>query len=220
MIRDYDSNWTTRMVRAESCIESANHDYRYWLVRGAAQGEPVRLAEGGGPGGIFVMLNPSRARAEIRDPTDRRCQAFARKFNWAWYGIVNLFATSSSNPRSVFDFGYDSAIGPDNDRIIAAVFHEALDHRWPVVCAWGAPSAFNKTQTQLVRQRALEVMTSYNARRAAGVRPLGVLDPGHVDPPRLCCLEHTADGWPRHPLYLGIAQGNLTHHRPAVYQPY
>lgn len=213
-----------RELRSCSCIESENHDYRYWLARNTEHGSPWRLAYGAHPGIIFVMLNPSTAREHVRDPTDRRCQAFAGKFGAAWYGIVNLFATSSSEPKSIFDFGYDAAVGASNDEIIAAVFREALDHNWPVVCAWGAPS-LPRRYVKLVRQRALEVMTAYNARRVAtaeynsrerGVAQVYLPKPGDAPQP-LYCLAHTADKWPRHPLYLGLAEGELLRHSIDTY---
>lgn len=218
MIRDYDDDHddglslitagkrVRRELRSCSCIESENHDYRMWLAR-MIDGSPCRLAEGPGPGIIFIMLNPSTAREDVRDPTDRRCQAFAAKFGAHWYGIVNLFATSSPDPKSIFDFGYDAAVGPDNDEVIAAVFREALDHNWPVVCAWGAPSLPRRWVT-LVRQRALEVMAAYNARKAVAAS---------LPAKPLYCLAHTADLWPRHPLYLGLADGELSCHTIDTY---
>lgn len=199
-------------IRANSCVETDNHDYRYWLAR-SIDGSPVRIAEGIGRGIIFVMLNPSTAREIKRDPTDNRCQGFAAKFGAQWYGIVNLFAVSSPHPEDIFDYGYDSAIGPENDDYIRTVFREALDHNWPVVCGWGKPT-LRVAQNKLIAQRAHEVMTAYNARRNSSLA-MNTRHrlPGAVLPSPLYCLEHAACGkWPRHPLYLGQAEGRLIPH--------
>ena len=42
----------------------------------------------------FIMLNPSRADAEINDPTITRCINFARSWGYGRLEIVNLFASS------------------------------------------------------------------------------------------------------------------------------
>lgn len=199
-----------RLIRSESCVQSDNNDYRYWLAR-KTMGPPNKLADGFHQGMIFVMLNPSTARADTRDPTDMRVQSFALKFGAKWYGIVNLFATSSPDPKSIFDFGYDSAVGSQNDEIIGGVFREALDYRLPVVCAWGKPS-LRTAQVKLVRQRASEVMHAYNVRRA-----IAEWHPEGERPHPLYALAQTLEGWARHPLYLGLAQGNLTPHRTDIY---
>lgn len=42
----------------------------------------------------FIMLNPSRADAQINDPTITRCINFALSWGYGRLEVVNLFASS------------------------------------------------------------------------------------------------------------------------------
>ena len=46
----------------------------------------------------FIMLNPSRADAQINDPTITRCINFARSWGYGRLEVVNLFAYRTSKP--------------------------------------------------------------------------------------------------------------------------
>lgn len=95
--------------------------YRYELTRTWGAGKLVG----------WVMLNPSKADAEVDDPTIRRCMGFARA--WGYNGIVvrNLYALRATDPRELWQ--HPDPVGPDNHRALASAGGEAL-----TVCAWGS----------------------------------------------------------------------------------
>ena len=86
----------------------------------------------------FCMLNPSKARHDVPDPTMRKCVGFAKKHGAGGIIIVNLFAFSTPYPTELRDkarSGFD-VVGPAN--------HDALD--WATsrpallgrnIAAWG-----------------------------------------------------------------------------------
>lgn len=147
--------------------------YRYVLHRAV---DPLH----GSGFGLFVMLNPSTADESTDDPTIRRCTGFARRFGWASYRVVNLFAVRATNPwelKALAESGVD-IVGPDNDGLTDAIMRSGAQ----VVAAWGASGG------QLAKARA---------------RSLVALNPDS----EWWCLGTTADGSPRHPLYVrGDAQ--------------
>lgn len=119
---------------------------------------------------VFIMLNPSKADANIDDPTVVRCIGFARALGYGSIEVVNLFAYRATNPIDLKRAGYP--VGEGNDAAIL----RAVSRAGGVICAWGANA------------RALP--------RAAHV----------LDLIELWCsptaLAWTADGVPKHPLYL------------------
>lgn len=81
----------------------------------------------------WVMLNPSKADANVDDSTIKRCIAYSQ--NWGYDGmrVVNLFALRATDPkdmRAVADH-----VGPDNDKAIAMLAQLAEK----IVVAWGEP---------------------------------------------------------------------------------
>lgn len=64
----------------------------------------------------FVMLNPSRADAQINDPTITRCINFALSWGYGRLEVVNLFAYRTSKPSLLKQAA--EPIGEDNDRYI------------------------------------------------------------------------------------------------------
>ena len=64
----------------------------------------------------FIMLNPSRADAEINDPTITRCINFAKSWGYGRLEVVNLFAYRTSHPSLLKQTA--EPIGRDNDRYI------------------------------------------------------------------------------------------------------
>ena len=121
---------------------------------------------------LFVMLNPSTADAERDDPTIRRCVRFARDWGFGGVVVVNLFALRAKDPRELYK--HADPVGPDNDLAILA----ASDRCGVRVCAWGAHGSLHD------RGRHIKSL-------------LRVTDPRPV-----CHLGLTADGHPKHPLYL------------------
>lgn len=122
-----------------------------------------------------IMLNPSTADADQDDPTIRRCIAFARREGFGGINVLNLFAFRATSPDDMI--AAEDPVGPEcSDRIDAALRRSAA-FGLPVLAAWGAHGAY--------QQRGEAV-----ANRAADFGA------------RLVCLGTTADGHPRHPLYV------------------
>ena len=129
----------------------------------------------GGPPLVFVMLNPSTADAEKDDQTIARCRNRAIRGARVQFGrlvVVNLFALRARNPAELKD--HPDPVGPGNDEWITAAA------RLPgavVVAAWGGGPA------PRLRHRDLDVLDL-------------------LDGADLWCLGRTADGAPRHPLFV------------------
>ena len=77
------------------------------------------------------MLNPSRADAEVNDPTITRCISFAHSWDYGRLEVVNLFAYRTSKP-SLLKQAVEP-IGKDNDRFIL----ESVSKCDRVILAWG-----------------------------------------------------------------------------------
>lgn len=126
---------------------------------------------------VFGMLNPSKARHDISDPTMRKCVGFAKRGGAGGILIVNMAAYSETHPRNVvaaMRAGKD-VIGPHN----FAVLQWALSRPSVVglnIAAWGIipPKLRNVMQNSV---------TQFKCSRPK-------------------CLGRTADGSPRHPLML------------------
>ena len=127
------------------------------------------------PAGVvrWVMLNPSTADARDDDPTIRRCVGFARAWGYGAIEVVNLFALRATDPQQLAQ--HPDPVGPDND--LHLVGRDLLTVPVLTVCAWGAH--------HFAAERAAQVL--------ARLREDGVT-PHH--------LGLTANGSPRHPLYL------------------
>lgn len=123
----------------------------------------------------FVMLNPSTADVRHDDPAIHRCIDFARREQAGTLHVVNLFGLRSARPGGLFD--HTDPVGPGNDAALLRMVRAAQ----LVILAWGGHPA--------ARSAVL-------GRRASTV--LGLL--GQERP--LWCLGRTADGAPRHPLYV------------------
>lgn len=139
--------------------------YRYSLWRNWNHKAP-RIA--------FVMLNPSRADAEVNDPTIRRCLRFAQTWGYGSMEVVNLFALRAAQPSLLQQVA--DPIGPECDQHIL----KAVERADRVILAWGNwGSLCGRDRT------VLALLTS------------------HIIPcPSLYCLGLTQAGQPRHPLYI------------------
>lgn len=124
---------------------------------------------------LFVGLNPSKADGTVDDNTSKRCVAFARRERCNIVEMVNLYAWRSTEPDELRLV--DDPVGIDNDKWIRTCAEGAAI----IVAAWGVsgPPGHQK--------------------RAAAV--LGILREYND----VYCLGTTADGTPRHPLYLKAA---------------
>lgn len=124
----------------------------------------------------FLLLNPSTADEIKNDPTVERCERRARAMGYGGLIVTNAFALRSTDPKALY--AEADPIGPDNPgAIVEAARAAAL-----VVCGWG---------------RHCDAV-----RPGWGLTLLGMLaDAGAV--PHALAL--TADGSPKHPLYVGYA---------------
>lgn len=122
----------------------------------------------------FVMLNPSTADASQDDPTIRRCVAFANREGYGGVHIANLFAYRATRPEDL-KLTLCDPVGPDNINTLRQVAEDAS----LIVCAWGSNA--DKIDRDHVRA-CVPLLRSRGA--------------------RLACLGKTANGAPRHPLYV------------------
>jgi hypothetical protein len=120
------------------------------------------------------MLNPSVASADKDDPTIRRCVHFAKREGYDRMDVVNLFAHRATDPREILRMlDKDEPYGPRNQSVI----ERAVQDAGVIVCAWGAHGRhLGHDQTVL----------GWLDRWSAPLKALGF----------------TADGHPRHPLYV------------------
>lgn len=127
---------------------------------------------GEGPNCAFIMLNPSTADAERDDPTIRRCISFARREGCGGLIVLNLFGLRATDPKELALHPFP--VGPDWRHWIDAMLPN-IDG--PLIAGWGAQKGI-----------AAQVETMRQALNAAGLKAM--------------CLGKTADGSPRHPLYV------------------
>lgn len=80
---------------------------------------------------MFIMLNPSKADADVDDPTIRRCIGFAKSWGYGGLYVGNLFAYRDTNPKGLF--GAIDPVGMENDYYLALISGECKI----AVCAWG-----------------------------------------------------------------------------------
>lgn len=137
---------------------------------------------GEGPTFTWVMLNPSTADASTDDPTLRMVMGYSHAAGAGRAVVVNLFAYRTPFPRDLFK-AHDP-IGPDNDAFVR-LWATNADR---VVLAWGAEAQVRKWAH---RGRAAAVLDQLRQWRPEG----------------LWCVERTATGQPRHPLYTKVANG-------------
>lgn len=125
---------------------------------------------------LFVMLNPSTADAQQDDRTIQKCVRFARCNGCGSMAAVNLFAFRSTNPQRLKDEHRNG-----NDIIGAenddTIIQAAVSSQI-IVLAWGADGRFLGRDEEV--HKLLQAYPLY-------------------------CLGRTADGQPRHPLYLANA---------------
>jgi len=125
---------------------------------------------------LFVMLNPSKADAQVDDPTIRKCVGFARRWGYNAIEVVNLFAWRATKPpdlQAAHEAGHD-VIGPENDSAIRAASARARI----VIVAWGAEAG--------------RAYLGHNHARIDHVCRL-------LHPAALHALRLTKDGHPAHP---------------------
>jgi hypothetical protein len=140
--------------------------------------ELIREWEQFGSRMVFIMLNPSTADAAVDDPTIRRCMGFARREGCGGIKVYNLFALRVTRPVHLFDKTIaDDPNGVANYGYVSDALDVASEWKDRIVVAWGAfPKASRSDVYNLLCQRDV------------------------------LCLGKTADGSPRHPLYVKAGQ--------------
>jgi hypothetical protein len=122
---------------------------------------------------LFIMLNPSTADGERDDPTIRRCVGFAKAWNFERLEVVNLFAYRATQPAELF--ALNSATDDPVGRENSEVIEDAAQRAGMIICAWGAHGGYlGQDETVL----------------------------GWLENAKPYALGLTAQGHPRHPLYL------------------
>lgn len=131
---------------------------------------------------IFVMLNPSTADDRVDDPTIRRCIGFAKRESCGGIIVVNLYALRSTDPRGLHNV--DDPYGPKNAEALQAAIDESILRDNPIVCAWGTKG-----------RDGIERFLGAARRQKAHLHALGI----------------TADGYPKHPLYIAANAPLITY---------
>ncbi len=110
----------------------------------------------------FIMLNPSRADAEVNVPTITRCIKFARSWGYGRLEVVNLFAYRTSKPSLLKQAA--KPIGIDNDRYIL----ETVKRSARVILAWGNHGTWQKQDLYV-----LQLLKNYNHLYSLGITKRG-----------------------------------------------
>ena len=141
-------------------------NYRYVLGRGWTSGLPTM---------VVIGINPSKADAEVPDPTLTRCVNFAADAGFGGLVMLNLFAWRAKDVRVLSSV--PNPVGPFADYWL----DDCTDGGQTVVWASGSPSKVPgplRARFALVRDR--------------------LVGAGRV----LHALAYNQDGWPSHPLML------------------
>lgn len=109
--------------------------YRYTLRR--TWGDNNRVVN-------WIMLNPSKADADIDDPTITRCIGYSQAWGYDGLVVTNLFAYRSTDPTMLREAA--DPIGPENDEHIT---REASGANL-VLCGWGADKAVGSRGAELL----------------------------------------------------------------------
>lgn len=129
---------------------------------------------------VFVGLNPSTADERTEDPTIRRILGFADDWGFGTLVMLNVFAFRSTDPKLLHDRAARGreVVGPENDETIRRTFE--VHRKDKLVIGWGANGRL------LERGRDVASMALALHRRPE-------------------CFGLTANGQPKHPLYLAAS---------------
>ena len=108
------------------------------------------------------MLNPSRADAQINDPTITRCINFASSWGYGRLEVVNLFAYRTPKPTLLKQAA--EPIGKDNDRYII----ESVSKSDRIILAWGNHGLWRKQDIY-----TLELLKNYTHLYSLGITKRG-----------------------------------------------
>ena len=146
--------------------------YRYLLWR-EWRVEPAGTRVG------WIMLNPSKATAELDDPTIRRCMGFARAWGAKGIEVANIFALRATDPRKLKT--HPAPRGPSNNDAILM-----MARRCPItIAAWGAHGALLGRGDEVRRMLSAEGISLHYLRlTAAGFPAHPLYLPGDLRPTR------------------------------------
>ena len=163
------------IVTARSAVISDDGLHRYALERTIVPYEPSAVAENR----LMLVLgvNPSKADAQVDDPTVRRVYGFAASLGYARIAMANKFAYRATDVKELQALPLDKAVGPECDAHLERLMLAAD----VVVAAWGPLAKLKGAQ----RQRWKDVVRIADRTGRA-----------------LMCWGTAQDGHPRHPLYL------------------
>lgn len=141
---------------------------------------------------VFIGLNPSTADAEQDDPTIRRCIRFAQDWGFGTLVMLNIFPYRSTDPKALKGLSLAELYGDDLPRY-GRKNHEAIINATAdagkIIAAWGTnPRAKSAERSLFAVMREARVCRRFE------------------------CLGLTADGSPRHPLYVAA------HFEPVLFQ--
>lgn len=123
----------------------------------------------------FFGVNPSKADADIDDPTVRKMFGFASRLGFGGFYVGNLVpyrATDVNDLKTCHD-----PFGPYEGKVF---HHRSLFQPKTLIAAWGPPTKLPKHLRYLEKQFVERVCLTMNR--------------------KLYCLGETKDGHPRHPL--------------------
>lgn len=149
--------------------------YRYFLSR-IWNPSPAPILIG------FNALNPSKADADIDDPTVLKLCAFGRRWGYDGYILTNLWPLRATDPDDLFTFHGDIVEQGTRELIIKCFRDMNVSE---VVCCWGTHA--KRAWRDKILTRGDEVK---RALRNAGFK--------------LSCFGLNQDGTPKHPVRLGF----------------
>jgi hypothetical protein len=138
---------------------------------------------------VSGMLNPSKADAEIDDPTIIRNWRRAEAMGCGSLIVWNLGAGRATDPddwKAMAD-----PIGPENDAHIRRILTECRERNGIAMVGWGAQGSF-MGRAQTVMKIAVEVGIAFR------------------------CLGTTKNGQPKHPLYIARSKSIVEWDGPVV----
>jgi hypothetical protein len=107
-----------------TAIFSECQQYRYQLLEVWDKNKPLVL---------WLLMNPSVACTEFRDPTLRKTGKFARSWGYGGQLVGNVHAYRATDKNRLLDVA--DPIGPENDRMILEMATQAKT----IVLAYGQP---------------------------------------------------------------------------------
>lgn len=154
--------------------------YRYTLAR-VWNVSPVPKMLG------VTALNPSRADAEVDDPTVLKLVSFGKQWGFDGYLLTNLWPFRATDPDDLFSFRGDIVEAGTRDLLIRCFADLKVKE---VCCCWGTNA--KKAWREKILERGDSIRRAFIA---AGLK--------------LSCLGRNQDGTPKHPLYISLSTARL-----------